>query len=440
MRQIRVCGTGRRVLRLLFLGLLLPGAAAAQELPSTLEFSFSNPGARSLGLGGAFVALADDATAAFANPAGLVQLARPEISAEARSWSYSTPYTEGGRVTGQPTGILLDDSPGLRTASADDHVSGLSFLCLVYPRGPWALAIYRHQLANFEQSSETQGLFADEAEFPNQPPRLLDLRTFADLGVVTSGTAVAYRLSEDWSLGLGIAYHEVELELESSLWAVADPTLEESLFGTNPFLPENRLASGFIDSQDSDWSLTLGALGQLSRRWSGAVFYRQGPEFDIRSDIFSGPGLAPLFADGTLLDTDLSVFQLPHVLGLGVAFRPLDALTIAFEWDRVEYSRIFADDDSRRLDDGDELHLGVEYVWVREKPIVAFRSGLWLDPDHRIRTISDDLRQRALLQGGDDEWHLSLGLGLAFERFQIDLGADFSDLVDRLALSAIYKL
>ena len=52
----------------------------AQGSQVNLEFSFSNPGARSLGLGGAFAALADDATAAYANPAGLVQLVRPEVS------------------------------------------------------------------------------------------------------------------------------------------------------------------------------------------------------------------------------------------------------------------------------------------------------------------------------------------------------------------------
>ena len=93
------------------------------------------------------------------------------------------------------------------------------------------------------------------------------------------GAAAAYRLSEAWSLGLGLSYHESELALDSSLWAVEDPAREESLFGPNPFLPETRLATGFIDSQDSDWSLTLGVLGQLSRRWSGAAFYRQGPDF-----------------------------------------------------------------------------------------------------------------------------------------------------------------
>lgn len=54
--------------------MLLSASSAHSQLgaPTTFQFSFSNPGARSLGFGGAFVALADDATASFANPAGLV--------------------------------------------------------------------------------------------------------------------------------------------------------------------------------------------------------------------------------------------------------------------------------------------------------------------------------------------------------------------------------
>ena len=41
------------------------------ESLSGLQFNFGNPGARSLGMGGAFLGLADDASAAEANPAAL---------------------------------------------------------------------------------------------------------------------------------------------------------------------------------------------------------------------------------------------------------------------------------------------------------------------------------------------------------------------------------
>ena len=82
---------------------------SAQVVPqpiATIQFSFSNPGARSLGLGGAFVALADDATAAWANPAGLVQIANSEVSVEFRHWSYSTPSCRAaGSKENQPGSV-----------------------------------------------------------------------------------------------------------------------------------------------------------------------------------------------------------------------------------------------------------------------------------------------------------------------------------------------
>ncbi|MFN2441641.1 MAG: hypothetical protein ABR517_03050, partial [Thermoanaerobaculia bacterium] len=51
----------------------LPLAAQNTDLEALagLTFNFRNPGARSLAMGGAFLGLADDATAAEANPAGL---------------------------------------------------------------------------------------------------------------------------------------------------------------------------------------------------------------------------------------------------------------------------------------------------------------------------------------------------------------------------------
>ena len=52
--------------------------AQVVEIPSS-----PNPvgsGARALGMGGAFIAVADDATAATWNPGGLIQLETPEIS------------------------------------------------------------------------------------------------------------------------------------------------------------------------------------------------------------------------------------------------------------------------------------------------------------------------------------------------------------------------
>ena len=54
------------------------------------DFRINNPGARANGMGGAFIGLADDATAAYTNPAGLTVLTQPEISAEYKYGDYMT--------------------------------------------------------------------------------------------------------------------------------------------------------------------------------------------------------------------------------------------------------------------------------------------------------------------------------------------------------------
>ncbi len=54
--------------------------AHAQKLEISSTFNPVGSGARALGMGGAFIAVADDATAASWNPGGLIQLKRPEMS------------------------------------------------------------------------------------------------------------------------------------------------------------------------------------------------------------------------------------------------------------------------------------------------------------------------------------------------------------------------
>ena len=60
---------------------LAPAIQAGTDSPfdANLAINYQPPGARSQAMGGAFIGLADDATAAYVNPAGLVQLSNPEL-------------------------------------------------------------------------------------------------------------------------------------------------------------------------------------------------------------------------------------------------------------------------------------------------------------------------------------------------------------------------
>ena len=135
-------------------------------------------------------------------------------------------------------------------------------------------------------------------------------------------------------------------------------------------------------------------------------------------------------------------FGLPDTFGAGLSYRAPDGrLTLSFEWDRVEYSDIVGgpQDDGFLLDDGDELHVGAEYVFRRAPTVLAGRLGAWLDPDHRVGYRGGDYVATALYLPGEDEVHLAAGLGAVFRRLQIDLGIDVSDPVSTVSLSTIYS-
>ncbi|TNF74850.1 MAG: hypothetical protein EP299_06810 [Acidobacteria bacterium] len=431
------------VLPILLLALLAPfisTGARAQETVLALEFSFSNPGARSMGFGGAFVALADDATAAFANPAGLVQLARPEVSIEGRYWSYSTPYTEGGRLFGEPTGIGVDTTAGLRIEESNQDLTGLSFLSFVYPWKKFSFAIYRHQLANFEFFSETQGFIRGIPELgPLAAERFPDQRSGVDFELVTHAVSAAYRLTEDFSLGLGISH------IESDLFSRTDEYQPPTVYFPNPYLEEKLDTVASLSIEGSDWTWSAGFLWSIAEQWRLGGFYRSGPEFQLEAWSISGPGHP--WGPGADLGSVGSSITAPAVWGIGFAFRSTSGrLTLAFEWDRVEYATLVDSLDPAAfpappvLEDGDEYHVGGEYAFLGSKPVVALRLGAWLDPDHQLRAPagSGPLLQ-ALRPPGEDQMHYSGGIGLAFERFQIDFGIDLSEFVDTASISAIYS-
>ena len=429
---------------LILVALLAPACVLAQDPEPIvpIQFNFSDPGARSMGFGGAFVALADDATAAFANPAGLVQLARPEISIEGRRWSYSTPYTEGGRVEGLPSGIGLDSTVGLRTATSDETLTGLSFLSYVYPMEDWSLAVYRHELANFEFTSETQGFFVGGTDCCQV--RLFDQRATTDLDLVSYGLSAAFQTSDKLSLGLGVIYYDASLDSTATVFGTDDDTVE-SVFAPNSYLPERVLLSQVSTLDDADWALSGGFLWQPSENWSVGGVYRQGAELVFGGKVTAGPLLDIGVPPGTVLGSASGVpLSLPDIYGLGFAYRAPDGqLTLSFQWDRVEYSDI-ADSlelevDGETIDDVDELHLGAEYVLLGSTPVMAIRVGAWYEPDHQTRATNDDPYLRAILPRGDDEMHYAAGFGVATPSFQVDLGVDFADRVDTVSLSAIYS-
>ncbi|HNX49271.1 MAG TPA: outer membrane protein transport protein [Thermoanaerobaculaceae bacterium] len=363
------------------------GAASAEEPASAFEFTFSSPGARSMGFAGAFVPVADDATAAFANPAGLVQLVRPEVSLELRL-----------------RGVLESDEEGNSTLGA---VSGVSFFSAVVPVGRWSFALYGHQLASLDfKSTDTAGSAAAGV-------REASGERLKELSVGRLGLAAAFRLRDNLTLGLGISHFESTVELA----------------------PLGDASAGTRHVTSTDWGLNAGVLWNPSERVRLGGFYRQGPSLD------NSAAPSATSASGNPLARTL---ELPDSYGLGAAVRSRGgALTLAFEWDRVRYSTlddglsaIAGGDEGLSIDDADELHLGAEYAFLKVNPVLAARAGFWFDPDHRACSSTPGSPYVCDDESGD-EVHATAGFGLAFRKFQLDLGIDQSRSLVAFSISGI---
>lgn len=425
----------RRLTVCLLVGLTIPRMVSAQQDAGFAGFQFNRslPGARSLAMGGAFVALADDATAAYSNPAGLTLLERREVSVEQRAWNSQNPYTERGRISGSPSGVGIDTNAGLVRRETSDRTDNLSFISYVEtsPERSWALALYGHTLADFSTSFASEGVFSDQGSPRFGPYRFRTDFEVKDLGIAYSqkfGNCV--QASRCLRIGGGLAYYD--LTLEASEEVLSDPINNGPAdFG----LPS--IARNSTTGDDAAVAGNLGLIFETSHSWRFALAYRQGPSFEIRQDIFGqdSPGR----------------FHLPDQWVAGAAFQPTSALTISAEVDRVTYSSLLRDNrlEDFDLEDGDEIRLGLEYVFFIGDPIkptrLALMAGGWSDPGHRLNysgpvLVSGDLFRYAYFpESGRRTEHVSAGVGVNFGNLQVDVGCDRSTDLSACALSAVAR-
>jgi len=411
-----------------------------------IELNFSTPGARSLSMGGAFIGLADDATAAYANPAGLTILRSSEVSLEGRMWDYTATFPDRGHYAGAATGNGVDTIDGLVNGTSSENVSGVSFLSYVQPGDGWAFALYGHQLADFKSSFRTQGPFVGEGEALG---RLFPVNGSMDLKVKNYGASVAFTASDTFSVGLGVSYYDFSFSATTDRYDfINDP------FGPADYSASNLFARQAADGSGSDWGYNLGFLWRATPKVQLGGVYRDGPSFDFSYSGTCGPS-DPAYCEqsGNVFTTGGSV-NVPTVYGIGMAFKPSDALTVTVDWDHVAYSDLekgFAyipvlepEVPNFSINDGDEYHIGLEYGFIKMANPLLLRAGAWLDPAHATTYSGADLILQALWSAANatnDQWHYTGGLGfvLAQGKFQVDLAADISDRVDTYSLSGVYR-
>ncbi|MBL8297185.1 MAG: outer membrane protein transport protein [Rhodanobacteraceae bacterium] len=429
----------KRVLCLAVSSALLSCASSAfaitdSETNASIPFSFSSPGARSLGMAGAFLGLADDATAAYTNPAGLTQLVQTEVSLEARHTAYSTPYIDGGSAAISPF-----SANGLNISEADSSNTNPSYLSVVIPRDRWAFAFYRHELARFDTDFATLS-GADVGDF-----RLFPFRSIADLKIVSLGAAAAFKAGDGVSLGFGLARYDFRFDTATVRVDDIDPN-------------DIKVASRqFQNGDDNAFGFNIGARFKLSDALSLGATYRRAPRFDYSAVnvLYSDVEGNPLPQPQTVASLRNVRFDIPDIFGIGLSWRPTDALVVNFDLDRVMYSQLTDDINTLfniqqaanrlNLEDGTEVHLGAEYTFANMSAPFSLRAGMWHDPRHSVSfsgTPADATQAvlATLFAGGrGSENHYSFGGGWAFKSFQLDFAADLSDGLDTYSVSGVYR-
>jgi len=416
-------------------------ALAQRDLEIPIQFDFINPGARSLALAGAFIGLADDATAATTNPAGLQRLARPEVSAEGRGWKFFTDFIAGGRLSGTPSGQGTDMINGPVPGQFKDSIGGISFVSFVLPRGRWSVAGYRQEASRLRGSAATNGAFftAPAVENPNlsQDYREYPSAVIRELDVVNYGGSFAYRAGK---VSLGGGFNFSKLNLDSNLLGFDLPA---DFYG--PATTDSPRFSSEITGDSWSTGYSAGVLFVPNDKIQAGASYRRGAKFD---DV-RGNFVYPEFPD--IAGPYTADFKVPDNFGAGFAVRPLDGLTVALDMNRVTYSDLNeflraqvrftpSDREFYSINDATEVHLGGEYVLTWMKFLPAVRGGFWRESEHAVNYTGSDPLYQATTQLAHAVKHYAVGGGIApSQRFEVNAGFDFSDRANTMSFSGIFR-
>lgn len=212
----------KRLVVVLLLVLAVPASAQVESaLLSKITFNLTNPGGKSLAMGGAFTAIADDATAAIANPAGLGLLSSVEVGISGKRSDDVI-----GLVTARSTAVgsnFFVPYPPVHGVNSDisARASGVEFAGAVLPlsRRFVAAVSYAENLRFQGDPGEDGYAYIELRDNRSSGTTRRDfLYEFREYGAVSLrnrllGLSAAYRVTDRLRIGAGVTLNRMELDL-----------------------------------------------------------------------------------------------------------------------------------------------------------------------------------------------------------------------------------
>lgn len=389
---------------------MLAGPYAFAQGSINLNFSFSpspvGSGARAAGMADAFVAVADDATAASWNPAGLIQLELPEIS------------IVGAYMTGRRE-YNADFHPETETSDSDS-IGNLNHLSLVYPLPLGGLGINAVASLAYQQEydfSRTMRLHFNSSSALVGPGLGIPINNFLDIDFEQSGglgaisPALAFEITPRLSIGAAVNFWNDSF-LNDNGWEQSIDQRQVTMFGVTPFLFSMNSREEY-DSVSGE-NLTLGVLWSLSDKWSVGARYDSSfsadASYEMRSNALTMRLPSAIFPTPMLSFSPQSLresrsLRFPDSLAVGVAYRHSDRLTVTADVTTTDWNDFYLTDGAGRrfslVDDSNldnrftashfdrtyTVRLGAEYVFIPKRPgqkldhLWTLRGGLFYDEE-----------------------------------------------------------
>jgi len=342
-----------------------------------IDWNISGAGARAAGMGGAFIGVADDATAITWNPSGLTQLYRPEVSLVARfiqeNYKYESTYSHGN-VDNQSHFIV-------------------NFASAAYPIMDGRIVA---AIAFQKQLDWYSGWEGDEDETANG-------------GANTIIPGVAVRILPILSVGFS-----TNIWMGNSVKETYDTSYSDYVERTISFSGFNMAFGLMVDLSNLQSPIPL-KIGMMMR-----TPFDLGVEVDADYEYY----------------TDLhykNTVDMPMMMGFGASLRIGDNLTVSSDYEIRAYGKSkinYEMGGESNLSDNEtnlnQIRVGAEYLIVSDFAVIPLRAGFKTVPTLQANG-----------EGPSEYWEytdqvvgsgFSFGTGLIFEKVAIDATGELTTI------------
>lgn len=355
--------------------------------------SLNSVGAKALGMGGAFVGLANDGSAIYWNPAGL--------SGQESSVS--------GYYTGiMPNSTYKNEMFGIdATAKSVLHSTGGLFANYTMDKWAFGLGVYVPAGLGVEWEGEDLSNLTAPFGFPGP------YEYMSQIGVITFSPAVAYQISEQFSLGLSVNINYAMFDMKRP-----GEAMDVSGNGTLFVLPQYS-----EESTGMGYGVTLGLMWDINKQFSLGASFRSASSVTMSGTAEITDDL-PLHMESDF-DRDITW---PMWIAGGIAYKPTCGLTLTFDAQYSQWSELdkLTTDYATFPDEGGEFHLdwidatqirlGAEYMASK---VSAIRLGYYYDP-----APAPDATLNILFPSSTNHV-ITAGYGYSNEKIFIDFGMEY---------------